>query len=368
MKRIFLFSLVLSFFQGFAQSLDSLAVFPLSINETSGLLYFNHKLITHTDSGGENALYEIDTATAQVLRTVYIANAVNIDWEDVAQDENYIYIGDFGNNSGSRTNLKIYIVSKSDFETTINDTIFASELAFSYENQTSFTPQNQNTNFDAEAFIATSDSLYIFTKNWVNQETNVYSLPKDSGTFVAKFITSFNVEGLITGADYNINNQKIMLCGYTKLAKSFLFEMKDFTFPFSFNGTNFRREITPKGSVQIEGICIAETNKYFLSSEKFLIKPSVLHSFLDSVEIDSIEEVSILNEIILPSRIYPNPANYFLNIEGEFDYFEIYSNIGENLIQSKKSMINIKNLSKGTYLIKCYKNNELLKVSSFEKL
>jgi hypothetical protein len=33
-----------------------------------------------------------------VLRTVAITNATNVDWEDIAQDASYIYIGDIGNN------------------------------------------------------------------------------------------------------------------------------------------------------------------------------------------------------------------------------------------------------------------------------
>ena len=363
MKKFFLYALILTYFQSFGQNLDSIAAFPIALNETSGLLYFNHKLITHNDSGGENALFEIDTITTSILRTVYIQNAINVDWEDLAQDENHIYIGDFGNNTGSRTDLKIYIVSKNDFETTTNDSISATILAFGYENQTSFTSQTQNTNFDAEAFIATEDSLYIFTKNWVNQETNVYSLPKDTGVYQAKLISSFNVEGMVTGADFNVSEHKIMLCGYTKLANSFLFEMKDFTFPFCFNGSNNRIAISPKGSVQIEGICATETNKYFLSSEKFITKPSVLHSFTDSLEV-----VNLFNEIILPSKIYPNPARNFLNIEGDFDFFEIYSSLGDSLLQSKNPSISIKDLPQGAYIIKCYKKNKLVKVSPFEKL
>ena len=363
MKLSFLFAVVLSFFQSFGQTLDSLSAFPLLLNETSGLLYYNQKLITHTDSGGKNALYEIDTSSAQILRTIYLKNAVNVDWEDLAQDDTNIYVADFGNNAGSRTNLKIYIVSKNDFETTLNDTVPTLELAFSYENQINFTPQNQNTNFDAEAYLASADSLYIFTKNWVNQETNVYSLPKTEGTFQAKFIESFNVQGLITGADFNKKDQKIMLCGYTKFGSSFLFEMKDFTFPFCFGGSNLRQNIVPKGSVQIEGICATETNKYFLSSEKFITKPSVLHSFLDSTAV-----VNINTEKILALKIFPNPTNEILNIEGDFDFFEIFSNLGQRLFESKKSIVEIKNLSAGIYSLKIYKNNEFLKVYRFEKL
>ena len=36
----------------------------------------------------------------------------NVDWEDITQDETHIYIADFGNNNGNRTDLKIYKILK----------------------------------------------------------------------------------------------------------------------------------------------------------------------------------------------------------------------------------------------------------------
>ena len=76
---------------------------PAEVIETSGLLFLNGKLITHNDSGDDSNLYEIDTITGNITRTVSVSNATNIDWEDIAQDDTYIYIGDFGNNNGTRT-------------------------------------------------------------------------------------------------------------------------------------------------------------------------------------------------------------------------------------------------------------------------
>ena len=88
---------------------------PANLSESSGAIFFNNKLITHNDSRGENKLFELDTITEQVTRTVAISNATNIDWEDITQDDTSIYIGDIGNNSGNRTDLKIYKISKTDF-------------------------------------------------------------------------------------------------------------------------------------------------------------------------------------------------------------------------------------------------------------
>ena len=100
-----------------------------------------------------------------------------------------------------------------------------------------------------------------------------------------------------------------------------------------------------------------------MSFEIFITKPSVLHSFLDSTAV-----VNINTEKILALKIFPNPTNEILNIEGDFDFFEIFSNLGQRLFESKKSIVEIKNLSAGIYSLKIYKNNEFLKVYRFEKL
>lgn len=44
-------------------------------------------------------------------RTVDVANAVNVDREDITTDGSWLYIGDVGNNSGDRTNLRVLRVA-----------------------------------------------------------------------------------------------------------------------------------------------------------------------------------------------------------------------------------------------------------------
>jgi len=80
---------------------------------------------------------------------------------------NYIYIGDFGNNAGTRTDLKVYRVDISDYFT--NDTVNAEIIHFTYADQTNFSNQIYAHNFDAEALISIGDSLYIFTKIGLTQ-------------------------------------------------------------------------------------------------------------------------------------------------------------------------------------------------------
>ena len=123
---------------------------PDDVFETSGLLFFNDQIVTHNDSGGAPVLFEIDTVSRQITRTVTITNATNMDWEALTQDEDYIYIGDFGNNVGIRQDLTIYRIAKEDYLD--NDTATAETIFFSYEDQTDFTDTG-NSDWDAEAFF-----------------------------------------------------------------------------------------------------------------------------------------------------------------------------------------------------------------------
>ncbi|MBL4643362.1 MAG: T9SS C-terminal target domain-containing protein, partial [Flavobacteriaceae bacterium] len=129
--------LICSSIEAQIENINSKYDLPNTVSETSGLLFYNGKLITHNDSGDNANLYELDTISGNITRTIHITNATNVDWEDITQDETYIYIGDFGNNNGNRQDLKIYRILKSDFN---NGTSITSEvISFSYEDQVNFT-------------------------------------------------------------------------------------------------------------------------------------------------------------------------------------------------------------------------------------
>ena len=121
------------------------------LNETSGLINLNGEIWTHTDNGGKTELYLIDISDGSIVRTVDIKDANNVDWEDITFDETYVYIGDFGNNDGSRTNLKVYRIKRQELAS--SNEVEAKKIEFSYSDQTSFEPSYHNTNLDCEAMI-----------------------------------------------------------------------------------------------------------------------------------------------------------------------------------------------------------------------
>ena len=237
------------------------------LNETSGLIWWNNQVWTHNDSGGEPALYAIDTATGKVVKKVIIKNATNIDWEDIAQDDTYIYIGDIGNNvNGNRRDLKVYKVKKSDVIS--NTTVKAAIINFSYNDQTDFTPTGSNhTNFDCEALLAYGTSLFLFSKDWVDNKTRLYKLPKKPGTYKAIDIGELNVQGLITGAEIIANKRVIVLTGYNSLVSPFIYLLYDFT-DNQFFAANKRKVSISQSFLQAEGICAISDTNFYISNER----------------------------------------------------------------------------------------------------
>ena len=242
------------------------------VRETSGLLVFNDKIITHNDSGDDPKLYELNAGTGAIEREISISNASHIDWEDITMDDEYIYVGDIGNNNGNRTDLKIYKIDKDDFIS--SNSVSAEIINFSYEDQTDFTSLPNANNFDAEALTIFDDSLIIFTKNWQNFQTNVYQIPKTKGTHSAIKISRGNVQGLITGATVSSENPDLFfLSGYDASLVPFLIVIPENRAPgtdiFNNGFTKVSLENDLEEGSQVEGIISYALNKLYISREKF---------------------------------------------------------------------------------------------------
>jgi hypothetical protein len=238
------------------------------LNESSGLIWWNKQIWSHNDSGNDPAIYAMNATTSDIQRTVTISNATNIDWEDITQDKKFIYIGDFGNNAnGNRTDLKIYKIAKADV--LASNIVTASVINFSYNDQTDFTPKgNNNTNFDCEAMIALGDSLYLFSKDWVDNKTRLYKLPNKPGTFSAIKLGELNVQGLITGADILPNERVIVLSSYSNSLSPFIYLLYDFGGNHFFDA-NKRKVLLNQTFTQTEGICAKTATTFFISNERF---------------------------------------------------------------------------------------------------
>ncbi len=240
------------------------------LDESSGIEFIKSKLWTHNDSGNSNDIFRVDTTNGAIVQTVKIANATNVDWEDITYGGGYIFIGDFGNNNGNRQNLKIYRIAENNLTDT-STVVPADVINFSYSDQTSFPSLPNNNNFDCEAMIFLNDSIHLFSKNWVDKWSKHYVIPNQPGTHVAQLRESFNAGCLITGASIQ-EFGVIALCGYdiSGSAPVYLWMLYDYKGGSVFNGNKRRFNASSMfANGQVEAIDFLKNAYGFISNERF---------------------------------------------------------------------------------------------------
>ena len=337
-----------------------------TLDETSGLIIWNDQLWTHNDNDDIN-IYSLDTLNGSIIQTISLTGTLNTDWEEISHDNDFIYIGDFGNNSnGNRTDLKILRIKKISVFTNPPE---IDTISYTYSDQTDLTPSgSNNTDFDCEAFIVSSDSIYLFTKQWVNQKTSVYSLPKIPGKYTAKKKSTYDVEGLITGSAYLYSKKLVVLCGYSILLEPFFFLLYDFNDCDFFSG-NKRKVTIPLSFHQVEGIATTNGLKYYISNERFTYSTFItvnqkLHTFnlnpLLEDYIESFTSNSAENGIKNTYTIFPNPVENNLRVKRS-DYYnqEGYSItdftgkvVLTGILSGEADQIDISHLTAGLYFLK----------------
>lgn len=168
---------------------------------------------TLNDSGDRAQLYALN-AQGKLIKTVKVQGASNKDWESLAQDDQYLYIADCGNNSGKRKQLTIYKVAiKALSEAPDKGSVPSSKISYSYGDYPANYPGRKH-NFDCEALTVVGDQLWLFSKNRGDEKTKLYKLDKHLPRQSILPVAEYDVDGLITGADYDAENQSIILLGY----------------------------------------------------------------------------------------------------------------------------------------------------------
>ncbi len=333
-KQLFFLTTLLTVLFGNAQSdIITVGALPEQIAESSGLIYYNGSLITHNDSGGNPELYELDPETLAITRVIQITNAENTDWEDITQDEQFIYIGDFGNNTGSRQDLVVYKVPKSEYDS--GTTAEAERINFIYEDQTEF-EATENSDFDAEAMFALDDHLIILTKQWQSQGTVAYSIPKLSGAFLAERLDDYPINGLVTGATFDSAANALYLVGYSNLLRPFFVEVQSVSGNAIFAGEIFKTNLEI-GPTQVEAITQSGNGTFYASSENFsnAIAESIPRVFVFSLDDNEPEEPEQPQEPELPDEALivfksggATMLNYRLNTQQAIFGRGIFNSVG----------------------------------------
>ncbi|WP_245892096.1 hypothetical protein [Polaribacter glomeratus] len=251
--------------QNFGQ-LNLLADLPNELKEVSGteVLKNSNLIWMINDGGNKSTLYGV-SKKGKIKKEIDV-KAKNTDWEDLAADEKgAIYIGNFGNNTNTRKNLRILKIDKKYLS---KKNAEVEEIEFEYEEQHDFPPKKKELFFDAEAFFYFKKHFYIFTKSRVDKEfgkTSMYKFSAKKGKQIAKLIGKFDngndLESWITSADISSDGKKVVL-----LSQKNILVFTDF------KGDNFLsgkvKRIELQNASQKEGICFKDNTTLLITDEK----------------------------------------------------------------------------------------------------
>ncbi|MEJ8800870.1 hypothetical protein [Pontibacter sp. H249] len=224
------------------------------VQESSGLAHGpDSTLWTHPDSGNPAILYNI-ARTGELLDSIPLPQLQNTDWEDLAEDEEHLYIGDFGNNANQRKDLRIYKIRREGYT-------LAGSINFSFEDQDAFPPAEDDFHFDLEAFFYYEDSLYLFTKSrGKHKKLKLYTLPATPGTYKATMQEQLPVQAMTTAAALSPAGDQFAILGYGKL---YLFEVQNRSINLS--GKHYCIPIARTG--QAEAILYTSQHELLLTNE-----------------------------------------------------------------------------------------------------
>lgn len=180
---------------------------------------------THNDSGDGAFLYAFDRA-GKKLGVWKVETAKNVDWEDIAAyadkqtGENYLLIGDIGNNSLTRSEAVVYKI--------IEPKIVAADADSTKKNPRliksvgKIIVEYPDARRDAETLVVNpaNGDLYILSKNLIGA-ANIYKLvapysfdKKQRLEKIGQISVPSLTKGLLTGGDISADGKRLILSDY----------------------------------------------------------------------------------------------------------------------------------------------------------
>lgn len=198
--------------------------------------------------------------------------AANLDWEDIAIDDDFIYIADLGNNGNSRRDMGVYVIPEPN-PNAVEATRALLFLPIRYPDQENY-PANQ-WHFDNEALFIDDGYLYFLTKH--RQPGKVAEW--ESGTKLyrleTRYTDRFNILKkvdenpdvlLATGADVSPDGKHLAVLGYTQL---WVFSKPQGKRKGKWLSGDARRlDLTPANTRQAEAVCWLDNNTLLIGNEE----------------------------------------------------------------------------------------------------
>jgi DNA-binding beta-propeller fold protein YncE len=189
------------------------------ITESSGLVQSRcipNVFWTHNDSGGSEFIYAINEK-GERLGTWKVSGAKNNDWEDMATLKDkagkcFLYLGDIGNNGGSKNQFTIYKVAepkvteadKKSSKKKPSKTETAEAIKFSY----------QNANPDAETLLVhpATGEIYVLTKPMLGA-SEVFKVGAKTEKVGSVSVPALP-NGFLTGGEISPDGRRVIVCDY----------------------------------------------------------------------------------------------------------------------------------------------------------
>jgi hypothetical protein len=264
------------------------------LSELSGLVQSPHRkgvFWAHNDSGDSARLFALDAQGHAILPTYAalsqygdvaeagktpwqgfaVLDATNVDWEDIAVDEHYLYVADLGNNNNNRRDLAIYALSEID-PTASTRSAVVQKYPIVYPDQNGF--PDPSWDFDSESMFAADGTLYVISK----QRTSTFRHDMEAGAKLYRLDTRHsdrdNVLTLVdsnaemkaaTGADLSPDGQRLAVISYTDL---WLFERPTDGGDHWLSAPARRIALDPRVVRQVEAVAWLDEGTLLLGNEQ----------------------------------------------------------------------------------------------------
>ena len=323
-------------------SAELLSNIQSNVTEVSGIVStIDHRIFVIGDSGNSPSVYETNKQ-GEILNTILISNATNVDWEELQLDSNgSLYIGDIGNNLSQRQDLVIYKIPNFTDSLHRTEIDYSQQIYFSYQDQTSFNPESTG-EFDSEAFLVIDETIHLFSKDHGSSPlTKTYLFSAEPGTQTAILTSQISNNRWLTGVTFNFFSDEIY---FTSLDGVRVF------CNYSLTGLaleNCEINLTLFLDKQIESLSLLSSGEFLVAEDGENGVDSKLYSAFISCE----HEPSV--------QTFPIPFDSNLEIRSDyvFFYIKIFTTQGQLLREElfsnglKNTSIILDDLSSGIFIL-----------------
>ena len=208
----------------------------------------------------------------QAYPGVRIDMAANSDWEDIAIDQDTLYIADVGNNGNGRRDLGVYVLTEPNPLATDRARILK-WLPIAYPDQDAF--PGPRWHFDCEAVFVFQGKLYLVTKHRASGKidvpetgANLYRLDTahtDRVNVLTKVDSHPDLGGWVTGADVSPDGKTLAVLCQGPVQSVWLFEAPAAGDRF-LSGRARRRVFT--NARQCEAVCFESNDSLIVTNEQ----------------------------------------------------------------------------------------------------